>query len=195
MTGYRPSHRNKWLLVASNLLTFQELAIFDFLIDQLDFDKRHIKYGTFELDIDEVAKFFNVSSNTIRMKINKLLGLGLLRIVNKKKHIYSIANFNKFIDSSKRWGGDAIKFAKAEVTLDAEVIIQSYGIDISKNEVNVLKTKVKIQEFIKNFQKFEQNSGKDILNEPSRDLGSSKDESKLDANLEDIDEILEINIS
>src|SRR3990167_11412807 len=126
LNGYRPTHRNKWVLIREKILTLQELALWEFYADIVDFDKKHEKFGLFEVDFVDIASLFNCSSNTIRNWHNKLVLLQLIK--RARKGFYELVSVERFINPSK-WNGKAHEFTEKEKDQPIEIILQSFGLD------------------------------------------------------------------
>jgi len=127
LNGFRPTHRNKWLLVQKKLLNLQQIAFFEFCLDQMGFDETNSYYGKFELSISKVQKLFNIKSyTTVWNWINKFIDLGLIEKTSDKA-IYKIPNPKRYIHCGV-WNGEAFIFAKAETNQPVEVIFQNIGI-------------------------------------------------------------------
>jgi hypothetical protein len=163
LNGYRPVHKNRWLLIKHGVLTIQELSLFEFYIDISDFDIRHEKFGQFEERFKEFSTIFQRRTTTLRNWHNKLLKLRFIQKTDRV-HIYTITNPKRYITSSSMWKGEAAKYAKQETDQTIEIILQSIGIDFQKTKEKVQST--------------EQKGGKLASNKPTIDLGSYKDESK-----------------
>ena len=85
LNGYRPTHRNKWLLIQSGILNIQELAFLEFCADTMGYYKKNPNYGLVRIDIGETKKLFNCKSeNTIRGWLNKLLETGFIQKTEKR---------------------------------------------------------------------------------------------------------------
>lgn len=163
LNGYRPSHRNRWMLVENKILSLQELSLLEFYIDLMDFDKKHDGYGKFEVDFKEMMLVFNCkSSNTIRNWHNTLLKLGFIK-KTQKHNIYALSTPERNINPGA-WGGKASEFAQREKDQPIAVILQNIGIELQAIEE-------KVQPVVK--------KGDDLaLKGEVKALGSSKDESK-----------------
>lgn len=74
LNGYRPTLRNRWLLVENGALSIQEFVLLEYYADIMDFDHNHPHYGCFQFNPKETAKILNrTSENTIRQWHNSLL--------------------------------------------------------------------------------------------------------------------------
>lgn len=111
--GYRVSHRNRWLLISSGTLTFQEFLLFEYYLDAMDFDLRHRKFGTFEVFLDELVEIFGKTADTIRNWHNGLLDKGFIGLVDKRRRLYRIKSPLRYI-TGQTWGGQAHQFARNE---------------------------------------------------------------------------------
>lgn len=167
LNGYRPSHRNRWLLIKENVLTLQQLTLFEYYIDIMDFDNRHSGYGTFEVDFILLTEIFNNrSANTARNWHSVLLKKGFIKKAGKA-NIFTITNPERYIQSGM-WQGKPEQYVKQEKDQPIEVILRSIGVNLQKNEVH-------LQNVVKN------NSDIDSEN-ISRTLVSSKDNSNVSLN-------------
>jgi hypothetical protein len=123
LNGYRCSHRNKWLLIQSEVLTLQELALLEFYLDIFDFDKYHQNYGLIEVDFSKIVEIFNTSERTIRNWHNGLLHKGFIRGTGTKK-LYSILTPERYLPAGK-WAGKASEYSKSEKNCDVSEILKS----------------------------------------------------------------------
>jgi len=125
INGYRPSHRNRFLLVKNNVLTKEEFVVFEYLLDQMGFDRRNDKFGKVEINYADIATVLQYSTklpyNSVRTKIKKLVNVGIL--VPHKKHIFTVFNAERYVATSKKWGGKASEFREAEHNQHFEQII------------------------------------------------------------------------
>ncbi|MFH0773625.1 MAG: hypothetical protein V1922_04925 [bacterium] len=163
LNGYRPSHRNKWLFVKQNILSIQELSLWEYYADIVDFDKRHEKYGLFEVYFDEISLLLNKDENTIRNWHNKLLYLGFISITNRK-HIFKLSCHERYVNTGK-WEGKAAEYGKKEKDQSIENILESFG-------TNLQIVKEKLQSFGNN----KQDKGNKTIKTDSIAIGSYKDE-------------------
>jgi len=165
LNGYRPTHRNKWLLLANKVLNIGELTLFDYYIDQMDFDKSHQLFGCFIFDLRQAAKVLGYeSTNSIRTKHNKLLKLGFI-FFTSKKNIFAIHNPDRYIAQTKKWLGKVNDFQKEEDNQPFEVIVKNYANYLQINERKI--------------QLFEKNDTDLLRNNASRSLGSFKVKSNI----------------
>lgn len=164
LNGWRPTHKNKWLLVSYSILTSMELSLLEFYADIMDFDFKHgEKQGLIEVYYDEIAKFFKCSENTIRNRHNKLLYLGFINETSRKR-IYRLACYERYITPGIQWKGKASKYEELERNQPIEIILQSFGLDLQTIEEKLQNIGKKLKE-------------RTVIkpNTDSRGLGSSKD--------------------
>jgi glutamyl/glutaminyl-tRNA synthetase len=108
--------------------------LFEYYIDSSDFDKKHEKYGTFVLNLPEVAKNLGYSSeNSVRVKHKKLLLLGLISETNSK-NVYKIKNFDRYVLNK-----GAFEYVKEEKDQKNELILQKIGVEFQQTEGKVQK--------------------------------------------------------
>lgn len=113
LNGFRASHRNRWYLVRDHFLTLQQFTLFEFYIDQADYDGHHKKFGAFEVYFDDIATIFGKSVDTIRSWHNQLVEKRLIREFDKKRKYCCICRPQRYgIDKSKK--GDAYFQAEIE---------------------------------------------------------------------------------
>lgn len=173
--GYRPSHRNRWLLLQHKILTKEELLLFEYYLDQMDFDFRHVQFGTFQVNFSELSQLFgykvNKSNNSIRSKHNKLLEVGLI-YPTRDSNFFAIKNPERYIAETSIWKGKASTFRKNEMDKPTEVVIESMRGQFQSTETEFQSIETKFQPVEKS---------KPILLDKlsSRALGSSKVESNL----------------
>lgn len=164
LNGYRASHRNKWVLIRSGILSLQELALLDFYADIFDFDYNHESYGTFKTDFDAMRVIFQCKSeNTVRNWHNKLLSLGFLKKSDTKGE-YKLSCFTRYITPGF-WKGEAAKYAEQEKDQSVEIILQSFGVKPQP-----------VGEKVQSVGKIISNSAS---KEDSKALSSSKDDSNV----------------
>ena len=164
--GYRPVHRNRWLLLQSRILNKDELLLLEYYIDQMDFDRRHECYGTFQVDIEYLTRLFgykvNKSNNSIRKRHNKLIKLGFI-FPTRQKNVFGIFNPERYIAQTNKWQGKANEFREKEMNQSLENIIQYIATNV--------------QQFETSFQPTEKSDDNLLKFNPPRTLGSSKVES------------------
>ena len=123
--GFRPSHRNRWLLLREGLISREGILFWEYCIDQMLYDKRNRGYGTAEIDFGEVMEVFGVKSlTTVRTWYKELVGLGLVIEIDKGKHILKITNFDRYIAGSN---GRVLEYEADEYNQSIDAIIQSIG--------------------------------------------------------------------
>lgn len=168
--GYRPSHRNKWLLLQHKVLTKEELLLFEYYLDQMDFDIRHTQFGTFQIDFAELSKLFgysvNKSNTSIRPKHNKLLKLGFIHSTTDKS-VFSIHNPERYIAQTNKWQGKAEDFRRSEMNQSIETVVRNTASTFQLDENKFQPTKTI-------FQPVEKNDNIYLKNYSPRTLGSSK---------------------
>ncbi len=170
INGYRLSHRNRWLLLKNKVLTREELFLWEFYLDQMDFDYKHDTYGTFEVDFSLISEMLGYKkskpNNSIRNKHKKLLKLGFIRKTNQR-NIYSIYNPERYISQTSRWKGKPNDYQKDEMNKPISYIIQNIATNIQLNEIKFQNTET-------NFQNAEIKSASNLNKKTYRDLSSSK---------------------
>ena len=112
LNGYRPSHRNKWKFLKEGILTTQEFLLYEYILDQFDFDPSHEKFGMFELYLDEVSTVFNKQSGSVRSWLNGLLTKGFVEKTNRK-YLFKLISPLKHINPGFQ-KGEAAQFAKLD---------------------------------------------------------------------------------
>lgn len=164
--GYRPTHRNKWLLLRGRLLSPQALLLLEFCIDQMDFDPRHTQFGTCEINFYEVAELFGCKSTTTPRNWHKqLLDRGFLTPSNKRGY-YFVSSPERYIVRRKDGVGKADICSKEETNQPIERIIQSITQDFQYTDYSS--------------QSNDRFSLKSLRNPKSKALGSSKVGSRVD---------------
>lgn len=124
--GYRPSHRNRWLLLSEKAISKEGLLFWEYCLDQMLYDKRYSGYGTAKIDFDEVMSVFHVSSLTsVRKWWNELIQLGLVKAVDKRSHTLGIVNYDRYISGGN---GNASMYESREHDQSIDVIKQSTGL-------------------------------------------------------------------
>jgi hypothetical protein len=124
LNGYRAWHRNTWLLISTGKLSMQALVLYQFLIDQADFDTSHRNFGYVEINQDQIGIIFKKKSlNTIRSWLNELIQIGFL-IKTNRKNVYKIVELTRYI-SPGRMRGQATEYSKQEKNQSIEFIIQN----------------------------------------------------------------------
>ncbi len=125
LNGYRPFHRNDFILVNLELLSIQAFCLFQFYLSIFDFDKRHKRYGIFEVDFNSIAGLFGVSSSTIWNWHKKIEGCGLVEKLTL--NTFCITNPGRYTPTGKM-RGEAHNFSKNEKSQSIENILKSIGI-------------------------------------------------------------------
>ncbi|MGD9129635.1 MAG: hypothetical protein PVJ09_04075 [Candidatus Woesebacteria bacterium] len=165
--AYRPSHRNRFLLVKHEILTREEFIIFELCLDQMGFDSRNSQYKKVKIDFKQFASCLGYSStNSIRTKITKLTTLGIL-IPTQEPQTYEIFNAERYIATTKKWGGQASQFQQKELNQSFEQIIQNIAPNFQITEAKV--------------QSFEQTVRNCLEIDSPRTLNSSKVNSKVNS--------------
>lgn len=162
LSGYRASHRNRWLLLKNGVLTPQEFLLFEFYLDSMDFDLKHENFGLFIAFTEETTQYFNKEEETIKDWHNGLLNKGFIELVNKKRGQFRIKSPKKYVTA---FGGKAKEFATEEKnTPTLDFILQNICFFPEKAEINP------------------QNHSVLALKDTSKALGSSKGEYKVPFN-------------
>ena len=166
LNGYRPSHRNKWKFLKERVLTMQELLLYEYILDQFDFDTSHEKFGTFEFYLDDVAPVFDKQPNSVRSWLNGLLTKGFIEKTNRK-YLYQLVCPLKYIGPGFQ-KGEAAQFAKLDKDQSIEQILQNMGI--------------KFQSIEKKVQRIEKKEDSNLKEDAPRAIGSFKVDSKFSYN-------------
>lgn len=95
--GYRPSYKNRWLLVTGGILTLQQWALYEYLIDVMDWDPRHDNFGLLEFFPDEMVEVFHKSSESIGDWFRCLVNKRFVRLCDKKRKLYRIKNPERYV--------------------------------------------------------------------------------------------------
>ena len=162
LNGYRPSHRNRWKVLKEGILTTQEFLLYEYILDQFDFDPSHEKFGMFELYLDEVSTVFNKQSGSVRSWLNGLLTKGFVEKTNRK-YLFKLISPLKHINPGFQ-KGEAAQFAKLDKDQPIEQILQNMGI--------------KFQSLGKKVQRIEQKREPNLKQDSSRAIGSFKVDSR-----------------
>lgn len=137
LNGFRPSHRNRWLLLKNKVLTRPEFLLLEYYIDLMDFDSSHEAFGTFKVNFSEATKILNYnSSNSARLPHKKLLKSGIIS-PTENKHVYRINNPERYVPETQKWKGLASTFATNEKNQSCSKIFQNIGTNIQFNEQKV----------------------------------------------------------
>lgn len=141
INGYRPSFRNRWLLLQEGFIDSQTLLFWEYCLDQMAYDRSNSGYGTAVIEFDEVMSVFRVKSlTTVRTWYNNLIRLGLVTVVHKQRRILQISHHQRYIYGGN---GDAVSYESAERNQPVDVIAQSIGLinqSIDQNTANSLKS-------------------------------------------------------
>src|SRR5258708_6810091 len=140
--GYRPTHRNKWLFLSNGILKAQELLLLEYYADQMDFDHRHKQYGTVDVNFREISQMFRNSSSTIRVWHSGLLEKKFIQSTSNK-HLFLLANCERYIQPSKQFAGKAAEITTQEKDQPVEIILQNFEIVFQPTEKNVQPTEEK----------------------------------------------------
>jgi hypothetical protein len=165
LNGYRPTHRNRWKLIAGGILTLQHLSLLEYFADIVDFDYKHEKYGLFEIDFYEIKQIFNCSENTIRGWHKQLLLLGFIEKTTKL-HWYKLVCNDSYINQGEKKGRPD-EYAKIEKDQPIEIILQSFGLNLQT-----------IEEKLQQIEKKKDKQKVSTTETDSIAIGSSKDEYK-----------------
>ena len=161
--GYRPSHRNRFLLIEHKVLTREEFVVFEYCLDQMGFDKKNEWFGKIYVNFQEIALVLNYSANppynSIREKIKKLIKLNIL-IPTNKANIYSIFNADRYVATTNLWKGKSRQFQQQEHNKPFSLVIQNIAQNFQYGEAKV--------------QKNEQNIPSKLKIDSSRALSTSK---------------------
>lgn len=94
-TGVLASYRENILLIREMVLTDEQYVLYQYCINQADFDQRHEKFGMFEFTPREIANDLNCGKDKIGRGIKRLLRVGLLKIVGNKQ--LQVVEFQRYI--------------------------------------------------------------------------------------------------
>ncbi len=123
--GYRPSHRNRWLLLKEGILSRELFLFWEYCLDQMLFDKRNPGYGTATVNFGEVLSIFGVKSLTsVRTWYNELINLGLVRVLDSGSHVLEIVNCERYIQGGN---GQVGSYSEREYDQTTDMIKQSIG--------------------------------------------------------------------
>lgn len=168
--GHRPAHRNHLFLLKDKILTKEELFLFEYYINQMDFNISHALFGTFTVDFSSIAELLGYSTlhpcNAVREKHDKLLNLGFIHVTDKKD-IFAIHNPKRYIASTKKWQGQAGQFESEERNKELKDFIQNIASNVQLNEQSIHTTEQIVQQS-------EQFTTSQIEEESPRYLVSSK---------------------
>lgn len=168
LNGYRPSHRNRWVLINSGILKPQEFLLFEYYLDIMDFDPSHTNtYGTFTYCPKEISLIFGRKKPAINSWHRTLLQSDLI-CSTSTKNIYEIPNANRYITPGK-WQGQAGEYARQEKHMSHQEIIDSL-----KRNTNIDYKNTKNNRKIVNPHQIKTDASESC---PSKALVSSKDES------------------
>lgn len=123
--GYRPSHRNRFLLL--EIISLQAFILLEYYLDQMDFDPRHKMYGTFEVCFSDLCEVFHCGSETTIRNWHKLLIKQGLIICTERKNVFAISRPERYICATRLGSGKADQYAEQEKDQSIEVILQSLG--------------------------------------------------------------------
>lgn len=129
--GTRTFHRSDFYLVSEGVLTSQELILFEFLVNQMGFDPEHEdRFGVVEVEsYKSLASFLRYSSeNAIRPKVAKLVSLGLLIPIGKRR--FRVAEYKRYLAQSVKWGGLATDYTVREKGKSPKEVLQSIGVKV-----------------------------------------------------------------
>lgn len=158
--GYRPTFRNKWEIIKNRILTIEELLLFEYYIDQMDFDKRHKNYGKFTVNFQEISKLFAYKAeNSIRNKHKKLVRFEFI-YQTEEKGLYAIHNPDRYVAQTNKWDGKASDFQTEEANQPFDKIMQNIAGNIQPNATKL--------------QSIEKNTTNLIKHDNPRSLVSSK---------------------
>lgn len=149
INGFRSSHRNRWILLSNKYLSHQEFLLFEYFIDQLDFDSTHNNFQTFELNLDDLKNIFGKSTKTIQRWFKELKNKGLIIQIDETKGIYTIHNSERYF-TAKKSNGKALQVQEEEKDITFDKLCQIICPSIKdKNVQNVDKN---VQNVDKNVQ-------------------------------------------
>ncbi len=148
--GYRPSHRNRWLLLQKGIISREVLLFWEYCLDQMLFDKRNPGYGTAKIDFDEAMSVFRVTSPTsVRTWYNKLVILGLVRVIDGEKHVLEIVNCERYIHGGN---GKVGEYEEREYDQSIDVITQSIGFCRQSADTKNHPTDVELPTLLKRYE-------------------------------------------
>lgn len=162
LTGYRACHRNRWLLLKNGCLSLQEFLLFEFYLDQMDFDSDHSNFGCFEAYFDETSSFFLNNPDTIRIWHDGLLNKSFIELHDKRRCLFRVKHPEKYVTNPK---GKAANYAKEEKSCPTLGFL--------------LENSCFFPEKLELIQK---NRASLLMNNTSKTLGSSKDVSRVIGN-------------
>lgn len=175
--AHRPSHRNRWLLLSNKVLTKEELLLFEYYVDQMDFDVSHQTFGTFKVDFPTIAQLFGYSPkhpcNALREKHDRLVALGFIH-PSTNKNVFLIHNPKRYIAATKKWQGEASEYEKNERHKELKEFVQNVATNVHFTEQDIQST----EQFV---HLNEQTTPFSVKSHHARSLVSSKDEYLSDA--------------
>lgn len=130
-SGTRSFHRSDYYLISERILTTQEFVLFEFLVNQMGFDKNYEdKFGITQIDnYRELARLLGYSSdNSVRNKVGKLVQLGLLTQVGKRRFL--VTNHKRYLAQTDKWGGESDIYRAREMGAPPSLILQSIGVNL-----------------------------------------------------------------
>lgn len=136
--GTRPIHRNDFYLLSEKVLSRGEFLIYEFLVNQMGFDPKHIeRYGVVEIpSFVELASFFGYSSdNSVRSKVARLIKLGLIQRIGK--YTYRVSAYARSIAQTKFWEGESNDYVANEKGREPKHIFQNLGLKTQMVEDSV----------------------------------------------------------
>lgn len=132
--GYLAIHRNAFYLLKKKILKVKEFTLWQYLITQMDFDPKHLKYGTFEYFPEEIGEeVFHTGRETVESWYKKLKTLGLIHLVDEARHLWAIHNPARYVVNSALIHGEANKYQKQEVNNPLQML-ENIGTNTEKIE-------------------------------------------------------------
>lgn len=139
--GYRPSHKNRWLLISERILTLRQWALYEYLLDDMDWDHRHDNFGLFEFYPDEMVDVFHKSSESIGDWFKCLVDKSFVRLRDKKRKLYEVKNPERYVF------GKASRYELSERNISVEKLLEN--IRFSERDGEITETvKEKIPQII-----------------------------------------------
>ncbi|MEI6691013.1 MAG: hypothetical protein WCL07_04695 [bacterium] len=129
--GYRPSYKNRWLLRIGEVLTLQQWALYEYLLDCMDWDPRHDNFGLFEFFPDEMVGVFHKSPESIGDWFKYLVEKRFVKLFDKKRKLYGMKNPERYIF------GKASQYELSERNITVEKLLEN--ICFSENEMEITK--------------------------------------------------------
>lgn len=140
MNGFRPLHRNDFILIHLGILSVQAFILFEFYVSVSCFDHKKDEFGTFLVDFGSYAEFFNVSYNTVKNWHTEIYKAGIIEKVGL--NTFELTNADRYVAEGLMMG-KAGDFARQEKQQSIATILQSIGVkkQIIETHLQTIATK------------------------------------------------------